>query len=117
MISHSPVWSPARTSIPSGLISSAIAQEQRTPRAGPSKVARMPSPVVLISWPRKRARLPLPGGGHVRYQPVFAGDVAEAIAKAVDGEAKAGTVYELGGPDVRTFKELMEFMLATVERR
>jgi NADH dehydrogenase len=61
--------------------------------------------------------LPLPGGGHTRFQPVFAGDVAEAIAKAVDGDAKAGAIYELGGPDVRTFKELMEFTLATVERR
>ena len=61
--------------------------------------------------------LPLPGGGQVRYQPVFAGDVAEAIAKAVDGEAKPATIYELGGPDIRTFKELMEFMLATIERR
>jgi NADH dehydrogenase len=61
--------------------------------------------------------LPLPGGGHTRFQPVFAGDVAEAIAKAVDGETKPGTIYELGGPDVRTFKELMQFVLATTERR
>jgi uncharacterized protein YbjT (DUF2867 family) len=61
--------------------------------------------------------LPLPGGGRTRFQPVFAGDVAEAIALAVDGKAKSGAVYELGGPDVRTFKELMEFTLATVERR
>jgi NADH dehydrogenase len=61
--------------------------------------------------------LPLPGGGHTRFQPVFAGDVAEAIAKAVDGELKPGTIYELGGPDVRTFKELMEFVLATIQRR
>ena len=60
--------------------------------------------------------LPLPGGGHTRFQPVFAGDVAEAIAKAVDGETKPGTIYELGGPDVRSFKELMEFVLATSER-
>jgi uncharacterized protein YbjT (DUF2867 family) len=61
--------------------------------------------------------LPLPGGGAMRFEPVFAGDVAEAIALAVDGKAKAGTIYELGGPDVRTFKELMEFVLATIERR
>ena len=61
--------------------------------------------------------LPLVGGGHTRFQPVFAGDVAEAIALAVDGDAKPGTIYELGGPDVRTFKELMEFVLATIERR
>jgi len=61
--------------------------------------------------------LPLLGGGQTRMQPVFAGDVAEAIAKAVDGETKPGAIYELGGPDVRTFKELMELVLATIERR
>src|SRR6202140_743120 len=60
--------------------------------------------------------LPLVGGGHTRFQPVFAGDVAEAIAKAVDGDTKPGAIYALGGPDVRTFKELMEFVLATIER-
>jgi NADH dehydrogenase len=48
---------------------------------------------------------------------VFAGDVGEAIARAVDGAAKPGTIYELGGPDVRTFRELMEFILATIRRR
>jgi uncharacterized protein YbjT (DUF2867 family) len=61
--------------------------------------------------------LPLPGGGHTHFQPVFAGDVAEAIALAVDGSAKPAAVYELGGPAVRTFRELMSFMLATIERR
>jgi NADH dehydrogenase len=61
--------------------------------------------------------LPLIGGGATRFQPAYVGDVAEAIALAVDGQAKAGTTYELGGPEVFTFKELMEFVLATVERR
>jgi NADH dehydrogenase len=61
--------------------------------------------------------LPLIGGGHTRFQPVFAGDVAEAIAAAVDGVTAPGAIYELGGPDVFTFKELMEFILATIERR
>ena len=61
--------------------------------------------------------LPLPGGGHSRMQPVFAGDVGAAIAKAVDGDLKPGAVYELGGPDLRTFKELMQFVLATTQRR
>jgi NADH dehydrogenase len=61
--------------------------------------------------------LPLVGGGHTRFQPVFAGDVAEAIAKAVDGAARPGAIYELGGPDVYTFRELMEFTLSTIERR
>ncbi len=61
--------------------------------------------------------LPLPGGGRNRMQPVFAGDVGEAIAKAVDGDLMPGGIYEFGGPDVRTFKELMQFVLSTVERR
>jgi uncharacterized protein YbjT (DUF2867 family) len=61
--------------------------------------------------------LPLIGGGHTRFQPVFVGDVAAAIADAVDGKARAGTIYELGGPAVHTFKELMQFVLATVERK
>jgi NADH dehydrogenase len=61
--------------------------------------------------------LPLVGGGHTRFQPVFAGDVADAIAKAVAGATTPGAIYELGGPEVFTFKELMEFVLATIERR
>jgi uncharacterized protein YbjT (DUF2867 family) len=61
--------------------------------------------------------LPLIGGGHTRFQPVFVGDVAAAIADTVDGQARAGTIYELGGPDVRTFKQLMQFVLKTVERK
>jgi NADH dehydrogenase len=61
--------------------------------------------------------LPLVGGGHTRFQPVFVGDVAAAIADAVDGKAKGGTIYELGGPEVRTFRQLMEYVLATIERR
>ena len=61
--------------------------------------------------------LPLVGGGHTRFQPVFAGDVAEAIAKAVAGATKPGAIYELGGPEVFTFKQLMDFVLATIERR
>jgi uncharacterized protein YbjT (DUF2867 family) len=61
--------------------------------------------------------LPLLGGGHTRFQPVFVGDVAAAIAQAVDGKLNAGTIYELGGPDVRTFKQLMQYVLATIERK
>jgi uncharacterized protein YbjT (DUF2867 family) len=61
--------------------------------------------------------LPLIGGGATRFQPVFVGDVATAIADAVDGKAKPATIYELGGPEVFTFKELMEFVLATTERK
>lgn len=56
-------------------------------------------------------------GGNTRFQPIFVGDVAEAIARAVEGEARPGTVYELGGPQIRTFRELMELMLDIVGRR
>jgi uncharacterized protein YbjT (DUF2867 family) len=61
--------------------------------------------------------LPLIGGGLTRFQPVFAGDVAAAIADAVEGKAKPGTTYELGGPQVFSFKELMQFTLDTIQRR
>jgi uncharacterized protein YbjT (DUF2867 family) len=65
--------------------------------------------------------LPLVGGGETRMQPVFAGDVGEAVATLADTvvaeDFKSGKIYELGGPDVRTFKELMQFVLATIGRR
>jgi uncharacterized protein YbjT (DUF2867 family) len=61
--------------------------------------------------------LPLLGGGLTRFQPVFVGDVANAIAAATDGNTKPATVYELGGPEIKNFRELMEFVLATIERR
>jgi len=60
--------------------------------------------------------LPLIGGGHTRFQPVYVADVAEAIARAVDGEV-AGGIYELGGPEALTFRECMERMLATIDRK
>ena len=61
--------------------------------------------------------LPLVGGGETRFQPVFVGDVAEAISRAVDGKADPGTTYELGGREVRTFRQLMEYVLAVTERK
>ena len=61
--------------------------------------------------------LPLIGGGETKFQPVFVADVAEAIARAVDGNATPGATYELGGPEVRTFKQLMEYVLMVTERR
>jgi uncharacterized protein YbjT (DUF2867 family) len=61
--------------------------------------------------------LPLIGGGVTKLQPVYVGDVAAAVAEAVDGNAKAGATYELGGPEVLTMREVMEIILATIERR
>lgn len=61
--------------------------------------------------------LPLIGGGKTRFQPVFVGDVGKAIARALDSGEAAGQTYELGGPAVFTFRELMEMMLAQTGRR
>jgi len=61
--------------------------------------------------------LPLIGGGRTRLQPVYAGDVAEAIAVACAGRAKPHTVYELGGPEVVTFRELLDKTMAWSGRR
>jgi NADH dehydrogenase len=61
--------------------------------------------------------LPLIGGGNTRFEPVYVGDVAEALARAVDGELKGGKVYELGGPEILTFRQCMEEMLSVIERR
>jgi len=71
----------------------------------------------FASLARISPALPLIGGGKTRFQPVFVGDVAAAIAIAVDGNARAGSIYELGGPDVRTFKQLMQYVLTTIERK
>lgn len=61
--------------------------------------------------------LPLIGGGRTRFQPVYVGDVAEAVARAVDGEVAKGRIYELGGPEVLTFRRCMQEMLAIINRR
>lgn len=61
--------------------------------------------------------IPLIGGGKTRFQPIYVGDVAEAIARSVDGSVKGGAIYELGGPEVQTFRQCMEAMLHTVGRK
>ena len=61
--------------------------------------------------------LPLIGGGSTRFEPVYVGDVAEAIAKCLVDPACAGKTYELGGPRVYTFKELLQLLLREIRRR
>jgi NADH dehydrogenase len=61
--------------------------------------------------------LPLIGGGKTRFQPVYVGDVAGAVATLVDRGTADGRTYELGGPQTFTFRELMRFTLETVGRR
>lgn len=64
----------------------------------------------------KAPALPLIGGGKTLFQPVYVGDVAEVIARGVDGELETGATYELGGPRVASFKECLELMLETIQR-
>lgn len=61
--------------------------------------------------------LPVIGGGNTKLQPVYVGDVAEAVAYAVDGKLAAGSVYELGGTDVQPFKNWMKDMLRVIGRK
>lgn len=60
--------------------------------------------------------LPLIGGGATKMQPVYVGDVAIAIADAVEGKARPGAIYEVGGPEVLTFREILEIILKITER-
>ena len=55
--------------------------------------------------------LPLVGGGDTLFQPAFVGDVAQVIALGVDGKLTPGTTYELGGPEVKSFRELLALTL------
>ena len=61
--------------------------------------------------------LPLIGGGATKFQPVFVGDIAEAVARLVDAGEADGRTYELGGPEVLSFKQLMQFTLETIGRK
>ena len=61
--------------------------------------------------------LPLFGGGDAKIQPVFVGDVAQAVAIALGGRATPGDAYELGGPRVYTLRELMQFICDTIGRK
>ncbi len=61
--------------------------------------------------------LPLIGGGKTRFQPVYVGDVAAAIAAIVAKGQGAGTTYEFGGPEIFTFRELLEMVLQATGRR
>jgi uncharacterized protein YbjT (DUF2867 family) len=60
--------------------------------------------------------LPLIGGGHTRFQPVYVGDVAAAVARVLGDPAAAGRVYELGGPTVYSFRDLLAFILRETGR-
>jgi uncharacterized protein YbjT (DUF2867 family) len=61
--------------------------------------------------------LPLIGGGKTKFQPVWCADVAAAAVAALETESARGRTYELGGPGIYSFKELMEYILKTIRRK
>jgi len=61
--------------------------------------------------------LPLIGGGETLFQPVYVGDVADAVVKCLEHPSNAGRTYELGGPKVYTFRALLELLLAEIQRK
>jgi NADH dehydrogenase len=61
--------------------------------------------------------LPLIGGGRTRFQPVYVGNVADAIVAGLQRPDAAGRTYELGGPQIYSFAELMRYMLDLLGRR
>ena len=111
---------------PSGYGRSKAAGEKAVLTAVPSATILRPSVVFgpedqftnrFAALARMSPALPLIGGGVTRMQPVYVGDVATAVADAVDGKAKPGAVYELGGPEVLTMREIMEIILGITERK
>jgi NADH dehydrogenase len=60
--------------------------------------------------------LPLIGGGHTKFQPVFVGDVAAAVLKCVEDPSTRGKTYELGGPQIYSFKEILQIVLRDTGR-
>lgn len=61
--------------------------------------------------------LPLIGGGKTKFQPVYVGDVADAVLACLNGPETAGQTYELGGPRVYSFKELLKLMLLEIGQK
>src|SRR5688572_21396563 len=114
---RAPARSPKRRTPPARYSQSKAAGEKAVLAAVPSATILRPS---LMFGPEDQFTnrfaglatispvLPLIGGGLTKLQPVYVGDVATTVADAVDGKAKPGATYELGGPEVLTMREVME---------
>ncbi len=61
--------------------------------------------------------LPLLGGGKTKFEPIYVGDVAKAIAKTLELNNSKPKIYELGGPKIYSFKELMEILLIEIKKK
>jgi len=56
-------------------------------------------------------------GADTLFQPVYVGDVAQVVVRALDGQTKPGAVYELGGPEAKSFRDLVQFTCDTIGRK
>jgi uncharacterized protein YbjT (DUF2867 family) len=56
-------------------------------------------------------------GGDSKFQPVFVGDVAEAVAKLIDNGVADGKTYELGGPEKKSFRDVLNYVLSVTLRK
>ena len=65
---------------------------------------------------RRLPVVPLFGDGGTRLQPVYVGDVAEAVCRSLDQADACGRVFELGGPEVFTYREILERLAARADR-
>lgn len=110
---------------PSGYARSKAAGEKAVLSAVPSATILRPSVLFgpedqftnrFAALARMSPVVPLIGGGVTKMQPAYVGDVATAVADAVDGKTRPGATYELGGPEVLTMREIMEAILAITER-
>ncbi len=61
--------------------------------------------------------VPVIGGGETRFQPVYVGNVADAVVRVIDDSTTAGRTYELGGPKIYSLRALTELLLAEIHRR
>ena len=71
---------------------------------------------LFASLSRFAPALPLIGGGHTKFQPVYVGDVADAVLAALDHTEAKGQSFDLGGPQIYSFKQLLELMGQTINR-
>ncbi len=99
--------------------------EEAVLKAVPSAVVLRPSVIFgpedtffnrFAAMARMSPALPLIGGGATRFQPVYADDVAAAVVAVLAGKAQPGTIYELGGPEVSSFRQLLEYILKETGR-
>ncbi|MGQ0455447.1 MAG: complex I NDUFA9 subunit family protein [Hyphomicrobium sp.] len=100
--------------------------ERATLAAFPSAIVLRPSIVFgpedeffnrFAALARMSPALPLIGGGRTKFQPVYVGDLAAAVANVCDGAGKPGGVYEIGGPQVLNFRELLDLTLESTDRK